>query len=48
MRLSEASLERVWDNPDDAAYDLVIAVASGAASYPEVAAQLAEWKRRTA
>lgn len=21
MRLSEASLERVWDNPDDAAYD---------------------------
>ena len=36
------------DAPDDAAYDLVIAVASGAASYPEVAAQLAEWKRRTA
>lgn len=36
------------DAPDDAAYDLVIAVASGVASYPEVAAQLAEWKRRTA
>ncbi len=37
--LNEITLEA----PDDDAYDLVIAVASGAAAYQQVAALLAKW-----
>ncbi|WP_342777034.1 type II toxin-antitoxin system death-on-curing family toxin, partial [Miniimonas arenae] len=33
------------DAPDDPAYDLVIAVATGAMPYPEVAATLGAWVR---
>ena len=31
------------DAPDDEAYDLVIAIASGTATYQEVSARLASW-----
>lgn len=33
----------VLDAPDDDAYDLVIAIASGTAAYQDAAAQLAQW-----
>lgn len=37
----------IWiDAPDDAAYDLVIAVASGTASLPQIAAALESWVQR--
>lgn len=37
----------IWiDAPDDAAYDLVIAVASGTASLPQISAVLESWVQR--
>lgn len=36
--------EVTFDAPDDEAYELVIAVASGTAPYAEVAARLAAWR----